>query len=221
MPFTAEGKLDLFVAFIKARDSFTVPKRTKTAQGGKFNFTYAPLDEIIAATAPHLAKEGLAVFNNVTMPGSNVVSVTAVMVHTSGQFHETDPVIFQTDGSPQSAGAAITYGRRYTQSALLGIASEEDTDAPDLKREQAAGKRNAASNAPVQEPDDPSKADEPITPAQIERLKRIVKTAGVKNADMKAWLTSMDIASSAAIKRSQYQNIVNVVQAGNVPKAAA
>lgn len=222
--FSSEGKADLFAAFVKAQQAFDVPKKTKTANIKSYSYKYSTLEDLIAATRPALTANGLAVFNNVTMPGTNVVQVTAIIVHVSGQSHESDPVIFQVDGSPQSAGAAITYGRRYTQSALLGVAAEDDMDAQTDQRERNTTTRQAANKSTTakpndSEPVDPATADQPITDAQIARLKRIVKAAGVKGADMGAWLKGMDIESSTHIKRGQYENIVLAVQNGKVPKA--
>lgn len=227
--FTGEGKNELIAAFVKAQAKFGTPKRSKTAKiatrsGTEFRYSYAELEDVMAAVKPALHENGLAIMNNVTMPGTNVVSVTAVLLHTSGQIHETDPMIFQVDNDPKSVGAATTYGKRYTISALCGVASEDDMDAPEKQQQQ--GKPQAAAKPQQSKPQntkaaDSDKGEQPITSAQVDRLKRIVKEAGVKGGDMKAWLNGMEIADSAHIKRNQYDNIVQAVQSGKVPAAAA
>ena len=246
--FAGENKGELIKAFVKAQPNFEVPKRSKTAKvqtrsGGNYEYKYSTLDELIAATRPALKDQGLACFNNVTMPAQNVVTVTCVLMHgESGQVHESDPLIFQVDGSPQATGAAITYGRRYSMSALLGVAAEDDTDAPNHgapqqgnQQQQARGGRGGKQQQPQTNTggkqqqaqpeeipaeeiaEDQANKDQAITPAQLERLQRIVKGAGVKGRAMKAWLNGQNIAEAAAIKRGQYQQIVTDVQGGKVP----
>lgn len=233
MTFDPAGKTELFAAFVKAQAKFEVPKRTKTARvqtrsGSSYEYKYSTLEDLIAATRPALAENGLAVFNNVTMPGQNVVAVTAVIVHTSGQTHETDPIIFQVDGSPQATGGAITYGRRYSQSALLGVAAEDDNDAgnsePRTQGSKPANARNSASTAKTESAPEPEPAagteNEPITDAQFDRLVRVMKEHGVKRAQMKAWLASIDIPEAKQIKRGQYNNIILAVQSGKLEPVA-
>jgi hypothetical protein len=240
--FSGENKNEVIGAFVKAQPKFGVPKRTKkanvnTRSGGSYSYSYAPLEEIIAATREALTENGLACFNNVVMPAQNVVTVSCVLLHSSGQSHESEPLIFQVDGSPQATGSAITYGRRYSMSALLGIASEEDTDAQDTmpqNAQQGQSQRNgnarggkqqqakAVNTIPSEEAEEnAANAEQPITQGQLERLQRIVKEAGVKGRSMKLWLNGLGISESAAIKRGQYQNIVLAVQGGKVPEAPA
>ena len=56
------------------------------------------------------------------------------LVHSSGEWMASEwPVCPVADaGSPQRMGAALTYARRYALFALVGIAGEDDLDAPDL-----------------------------------------------------------------------------------------
>jgi hypothetical protein len=63
-----------------------------------------------------------------------VVSLTTTLAHASGEWIASDwPVCPITDmASPQRMGAALTYARRYALFTLVGIAGEDDLDAPDL-----------------------------------------------------------------------------------------
>jgi hypothetical protein len=63
-----------------------------------------------------------------------VVNLTTMLAHASGEWIASDwPVcpVAET-ASPQRMGAALTYARRYTLFTLVGIAGEDDLDAPDL-----------------------------------------------------------------------------------------
>lgn len=114
-------------ALAKAQGEFPAVEKTKTVRvrtktGGMYEFSYAPLDTILAAVRPALTKNGLSitqVFADDTM--------MTVLIHESGQFLESRMKLPQRD-VPQEFGSIISYYRRYAIQALLGIVAEEDDD---------------------------------------------------------------------------------------------
>ena len=118
---------------IKALQSFQHevenPKKSKEA----YDYSYAPLEVVIDTIKPALKENDLA-FSQSTGYDGDRITVQTILWHTSGQY-----IVFDKLGLPpddvkqqsrvQSAGSSITYARRYSLSAVLGIASEEDTDA--------------------------------------------------------------------------------------------
>lgn len=105
-----------------------VPNPKKVAENPFFKSSYVPLDEVINVVKPYLAKNGLSYFQTAGGDGKNI-TVTTLLMHTSGEWIESDPLtVIATKPDPQQAGSAITYARRYSLSAILGIASEEDDD---------------------------------------------------------------------------------------------
>jgi hypothetical protein len=63
-----------------------------------------------------------------------MVNLTTTLAHASGEWIASDwPIcpIAET-ANPQRMGAALTYARRYALFTLVGIAGEDDLDAPDL-----------------------------------------------------------------------------------------
>jgi ERF superfamily len=66
---------------------------------------------------------------------AGIVSLTTVLAHSSGEWIASDwPVCGVSEtASPHRMGAALTYARRYALFTLVGIAGEDDIDAPDLK----------------------------------------------------------------------------------------
>ena len=76
---------------------------------------------------------------------AGVVNLTTVLAHASGEWIASDwPVCAIADtATPRRMGAALTYARRYALFTLVGIAGEDDLDAPDLlPPEQQASKPN-------------------------------------------------------------------------------
>ena len=62
------------------------------------------------------------------------IRLTATLAHSSGEWLSSEwPVcpIAET-AAPRRMGAALTYARRYALFTLVGIAGEDDLDAPDL-----------------------------------------------------------------------------------------
>lgn len=99
----------------------------KTAANPYFKSKYAPLDAIIEATRPVLNKHGLAVMQQPVF-ADGAAGVETTILHKAG--HSTSSVLMLPlkDQSPQGVGSAITYARRYSLAAVLGIASEDDDD---------------------------------------------------------------------------------------------
>jgi hypothetical protein len=75
------------------------------------------------------------------------VSLTTVLAHASGEWIASDwPVCTLSDmAAPRRMGAALTYARRYGLFTLVGIAGEDDLDAPDLAGQPAAGTPKAGN----------------------------------------------------------------------------
>jgi hypothetical protein len=99
----------------------------KTAANPYFKSKYAPLDAIIDATRPILLKHGLAISQTpLFMEGTAGVETT--IIHKGGHSTTTTLLLPLKDQSPQGVGGAITYARRYSLAAVLGVASEDDDD---------------------------------------------------------------------------------------------
>src|SRR6202040_3838276 len=72
---------------------------------------------------------------------TGIVSVTTRLCHSSGEWLASDWPVCPLDdmASPKRMGAALTYARRYALFALVGIAGEDDLDAPDLSAPNPSG----------------------------------------------------------------------------------
>lgn len=92
-----------------------------------YEYHYADLSSQREHVREALGVNGLTVTQSVGSDGDSVI-VETLLMHTSGQWLEADPLIIKTDGKAQSMGSAMTYGRRYQYQGILGIAGEEDDD---------------------------------------------------------------------------------------------
>jgi hypothetical protein len=134
----------------------------KNAVNPHFKSKFATLDSILDATRPILAKHGLALSQEPVFEDGMAGVVTRI-IHTSGESRESKLLLPMRDQSAQGAGSAITYARRYSAAAVLGIASEDDEDG------QVASTPSKASSKPViAKPVIPAKATPAPTPAAKE-----------------------------------------------------
>jgi len=112
-----------------------------------FKSKYATLHSVWEECRPLLSKAGLAVTQ--TLESNNgTVSVVTTLYHTSGQWIKGKLGMTPAKNDPQAIGQIITYFRRYSLGAMLGIVTEEDTDA-----EIGQHKQDKPKQPPPREPD--------------------------------------------------------------------
>lgn len=99
----------------------------RDAQNPHFKSKYADLSSIREACRAPLASNGLAVSQAVDIDGDRTVLVTTLM-HSSGEWLSSCYPIDPVKRDPQGMGSAITYARRYSLAALVGVVSDEDDD---------------------------------------------------------------------------------------------
>jgi hypothetical protein len=180
---------------------------TNTAKNPQFKSYYAPLDEVINTAKPVLAKYGLSVLQSTGSQGE-AVSITSILLHESGEYIQSDELIlpaYQTKGggvkefNAQGAGSAITYGRRYSLSAILGLSSEDDDDGnhvsgykdsssnasknnggglseeeKEKRKQEALAKAQARKNANSENSSTTDTSAEKISPAQMKAIENLV-----------------------------------------------
>lgn len=102
-----------------------------------FKSKYADLHSVWEACRPALAKYGLSVVQTTDedKETSRVILVTTLL-HKSGQWIEGRLPLYPKAMDAQSIGGAITYGRRYALSAIVGIAQEDDDGESAMARPQ-------------------------------------------------------------------------------------
>jgi ERF superfamily len=110
---------------------------------GDRSFRYAPLSSGLDLVRKSLGRYEIATVQTTAIDeGAGLVRLMTVLAHSSGEWISSEwPVCAVAEtASPQRMGAALTYARRHSLFALVGIAGEDDLDAPDqpLAAQQAA-----------------------------------------------------------------------------------
>lgn len=111
-------------------------------------FRYAPLSAGLDIIRKCLGQHEIAIVQATAIdPHTGLVRLTTTLVHVSGEWISSDwPVCSLSETSaPHRMGAALTYARRYALFTLVGIAGEDDLDAPDLAIPASPAGANAAA----------------------------------------------------------------------------
>ena len=133
---------------------------------------YADLNAIYEAARETLAKHGLAVVQTMQPTDGGKAHVRTTLLHKSGEWIAGELVMpLDRNGGPQGMGSAITYARRYSLSAIIGIVTEEDDDA-----EAAQGRgKPAQAKVKAQRQEAAANNADPMSDAQRAKLFALAK----------------------------------------------
>jgi ERF superfamily protein len=171
----------LAAALAKAQSELVNPEKSLAATirsegvgGTKQTFRYAPLSSGLDIVRKTLGQHEIATVQTTSVDqAAGIVSLTTVLAHSSGEWIASDwPICAVRDtATPHRMGAALTYARRYALFTLVGIAGEDDLDAPDLstpthrtsgaekpKGTSSNGRLNGGHGSPVRRLSDPRAA---------------------------------------------------------------
>jgi ERF superfamily len=139
---SSESIASLAAALAKAQAVIINPEkslvgtiRSDDPGGGERVFRYAPLSSGLDIVRKTLGEHEIAVMQTTAIDQTaGIVNLTTMLAHSSGEWIASDwPVCAVSEtATPHRMGAALTYARRYALFTLVGIAGEDDFDAPDL-----------------------------------------------------------------------------------------
>src|SRR5215471_14686819 len=129
-------------ALAKAQAELTNPEKSLVAtirsafpREPDRTFRYAPLSSGLDIVRKSLGQHEIATIQTTAIDKeTGLLRLTTVLAHSSGEWISSEwPICPIADvASAQRMGAALTYARRYALFTLVGIAGEDDLDAPDL-----------------------------------------------------------------------------------------
>lgn len=118
-----ESIVELSAALAKAQGQ--IETAAKDSENPHFRSKYADLASVWAACRKALTDNGLSIIQ-APSGGPELVTVTTRLMHISGQWIEDALTIRPTKQDAQGIGSAITYARRYSLMAMVGVAPEDD-----------------------------------------------------------------------------------------------
>lgn len=162
---------ELNAALAKAQADFGAIKKEKTARTGSYTYSYASLDAFLDECRPKLAAQGIAILQLFEVTTSDVPAMRTELRHTSGEVISSVFPFQRMPETDQQLGSMLTYLRRYTLAAMLGVAAEEDDDGAQASEAKPAARKPRA------------KKDEPIPPSK-EQLDAFYKPAGIQESQL-------------------------------------
>lgn len=166
----------------------------RTSSNPFFKSTYTTLEDIVGAIRPILAKHGLSFLQNTS--GSvqgDVISVSTMLLHDSGEFIEFEPLQIKITGNVQQSMATVTYLRRYSLQCALGIVTTDEDDDGNLA--SGLDKNNA-----------PKHSEQKVTQKQLSRLFAIGMKKGFDANGLK---TLCKLDSLNDLNKEQYDRLVH------------
>jgi ERF superfamily len=235
-------------ALAKAQAELTNPEKSLVAtirspfpREGERTFRYAPLSSGLDIVRKSLGRHEIATIQTTAIDkDAGLLRLTTVLAHSSGEWISSEwPVCQITDiASAQRMGAALTYARRYALFTLVGIAGEDDLDAPDLStvakaeverpragyqtqsdgngglasRGSRGGSNSAASARPVLAPDESATVRERLV-AELSAINTADEAAvwAQRNLPVKDTLTAGD----AKILEERFQARLSAISEGH------
>jgi len=153
---SSESIAALAAALAKAQSELSNPEKSLVATIGAERpgergrtFRYAPLSSGLDIVRKALGQQQIAIVQTTAIDATTgTVNLTTVLAHASGEWIASDwPVCRLADtAAPHRMGAALTYARRYALFTLVGIAGEDDLDAPDLNCRPQFGEATRAAS---------------------------------------------------------------------------
>jgi ERF superfamily len=165
-------------ALAKAQAELSNPEKSLTAtirspfpRESERTFRYASLSSGLDIVRKTLGKHEIATVQTTAIDEAGLIRLTTVLAHSSGEWVSSDwPVcpVCET-AAPHRMGAALTYARRYALFTLVGIAGEDDLDAPDLGAAPKTGTDQPPGPNGPSKPKEHAFADSPAAPADARR----------------------------------------------------
>jgi len=185
---------ELATALTKAQPNIKPAKKDKS--NSFFKSKYADFPTIWNACEKALNDEGLAVVQALGFLGNQLVLTTKLM-HTSGQWISSVAPILPVKSDPQAYGSAISYMKRYSLAALVGVSVEDEDDDGNCASQPVAAKQTQ-----------PNGAEPLISKAQADHLETLLEECDEEFVgNVRKYIASLKIASLYQLPLAKYESI--------------
>ena len=163
----------------------------KAAANPFFKSKYATLENVIDASKPFLAANGIVLIQFPGAYNQGAMSLETVLMHESGEWISGSEAFGVATGKqdPQAVGSALTYARRYAHMAVLNMPAVDDDGEGAMPRNQVQAK---------------------ITQDQADTLEALIQDVG---ADRGRFLDYFKVSALQLILASDYGRAVDALEA--------
>lgn len=194
-------------ALVAALSDLTVVEKGRsvdmTLKSGKhLKYDYADLADVVKITRPLLAEHGIVALTPIHDHG-NGLACTVILVHTSGDRMELGPFPFPHGADAQATGSMVTYHRRYSLLAALGMAAGDDDDdgaTAVAKQQVVESERRAEGAIPV------------VSAEYVERFKERCKESGADVAKVVKLVTDGRTEDPAQLLKTEVGRVTAAIE---------
>lgn len=198
---------ELALALAKAQGE--IKHAEKEGMNPHFKKSYAALDTVWDACRIPLSKNNLAITQFVASNTTDPILVTMLIHGGSGQWVRGEYVIRPPKNDPQGFGIALTYARRYSLAAIVGVAPKGDDDDGEGVM-QRAPQQQQQTHVML-----PMARKEPVTKPAVSDEERLAlfalaKKKGMTSDDVKKWIgTDFGVEKTSLLTREQYKKLID------------
>lgn len=174
-------------AIVAVQRTLTTVLKTDEVNAGKKRYRFAPLRAIVDVLRPKLAEHGLAIVQLVHVHAEGGPVLVSELLHTSGEWIRSVHPLLGPMHDAQAMGSAITYARRYSLCAMLGVVTDDDDD-------------GAAASGYVPPPPPPPPPAAPVA-LQAYSADALVEAMSSASPPLAAWVQSARECSDPAALR--------------------
>ena len=190
--YESECLNELYSALSKAQEEMEVAIRNNS--NPFYKSRYSDFAAVVKASRIYLTKNNLSVIQRILSNGTNNMYLYTRLCHASGQWIESKMPINPPKSDIQSIGSYITYLRRYTYSAIVGVAtSDEDDDGERAMKEER------------------EKSTKTLTPDQLLEVEALLEALPEK--EMKNLLKWAQVSDLSLITQEKFEAAKQALQA--------
>lgn len=189
-------------ALARAQPKFKPLIKSKTARissaKATYEYRYADLADVFISVRDALAENEIAIVQSTSLNEKGGYVLATRLIHSSGQSLES-ALLLDRWPDPKALGIEMSYLRRYSVCALLGIASDDDTDADGL--DHGKGKGNATKKdggTPVPAPSERLGMDPEVKRAALEDIDEAETAEELRARYSKAYKLALEAGDTVA-----------------------
>lgn len=212
---TSDTVGELFAALAGAQSEMPSAAKDATGQVGQARTKYADLPAVREAARDPLTKHGLAFVQFPTSAPPGSVRIITRIVHKSGEWIEDDEgfTVPAGNNTAQAVGSAMTYARRYSLQAALGIVADDDDDGHAATSAAQAPRR---AREPRQTGGAAQTTPDGITEAQLRKLHATYSEAGLTHREQKAEfvkrIIGREVESSKDLTKREAATVIDALE---------
>ncbi len=161
-----------------------------------YNYEYTDLTDIVKAVCPVITRHGLCFSQSPTEFTDSKVGVVTLLMHTSGEWIESTMTLPVSKATAQEIGSAITYAKRYSLSALVGLVYENEDSPKRLKNNTNKTNKQTTEVKKISE-------------GQRKSLFEILKSKGFNSEEMQTFLGTLGYKNSKDIPEDKFDIVFN------------